>query len=196
VFITGLVLAAGMSSRLGQPKQLLPFRDSTILDTTLSMARKCPFDQLLVALGGAAPEVRTRVDLSNAQVVENIHFTSGCSSSIVAALDVVDPGSDGIVLLLGDQPGVRPDDVRAMIDAAIESPLAVCVYSNGLGHPFWFRRSVFSDLRDLHGDKGVWRLLESGRHPVTEVAVEGPIPLDVDTWDEYEALLSQERSSR
>jgi molybdenum cofactor cytidylyltransferase len=49
---------------------------------------------------------------------------------------------------------------------------------------------VFDDLRALHGDKGVWRLLESGRYPVREVEVAGNIPLDVDTWEDYQALLA------
>ena len=60
---------------------------------------------------------------------------------------------------------------------------------HGIGHPFWFSREVFGELSQLHGDKGVWKLVESGRHPVHEIAVEGPVPLDVDTWDDYQRLL-------
>ncbi|GAB3932962.1 hypothetical protein GCM10027614_03060 [Micromonospora vulcania] len=92
------------------------------------------------------------------------------------------------MLLLGDQPGVRAADVRRV--AAAAAPLAVCRYADGLGHPFRFGREVLPDLADLHGDKAVWKLLRSGRHPVTEVPADGPVPIDVDTRADYERLLA------
>ena len=194
MFTTGLVLAAGKSKRLGQPKQLLAFRDRTLLDATLDMARACYFDQLIVSLGAAAGEVRSTVDLSGCVAVDNVHFTQGCSSSIVAALALIDDRADGLVLLLGDQPAVAPAAVRALRSAgASGAPLAVCRYDDGRGHPFWFARSMFRDLEKLHGDKAVWKLLESGEWPVHEVGVGGSIPLDVDTWADYELLLESTR---
>jgi molybdenum cofactor cytidylyltransferase len=189
----GLVLAAGGSRRLGRPKQLLELRGSTLLGCTLDTARRVGFDQLLVTVGASADEVRAAVDLRGVEVVDNPVHEEGCSSSIVAALRVVDPASDGVVLLLGDQPDVLPADVEAVIGAGASSPIAVCRYRNGIGHPFWFDRSVFTDLAQLHGDKGVWRLLESGRHEVAEVVVDREAPLDVDTADDYRRLLAAER---
>jgi molybdenum cofactor cytidylyltransferase len=192
LFVSGLVLAAGSSSRLGQPKQLLPYRGTTLLDTTLNVARECGFDQLLVTIGGASAQVRNTVDFSGVDVVENVAFTSGCSSSISAAVAAVDERAAGLVLMLGDQPGVSPDAVRRLIGEAGTSPLGVCRYADGRGHPFWFHRDVFADLLTLHGDKAVWKLLESGRYDVADVEVAGAIPLDVDTWDDYEALMAQD----
>ena len=80
--VTGVVLAAGSSRRLGQPKQLLPFRDSTLLDQTLRMARGCGFDQLIVTLGGAADQVRRTVSLEGLQTVEvsYVGYTRGYKS--------------------------------------------------------------------------------------------------------------------
>jgi molybdenum cofactor cytidylyltransferase len=187
-FVAGLVLAAGGSSRLGRPKQLLPYRGATLLDGVLATARGCPFDQLLVALGGSADEVRTAVDLSGAEVVVNDAYGTGCSSSIAAALGALDPRCEVLVLLLGDQPGVTPGTVAALLAGRGEAPLAVCRYDDGRGHPFAFGRAVLGDLAALHGDKGVWKLLD--RNPVVEVRVEGRIPLDVDTWDDYRAVLA------
>jgi molybdenum cofactor cytidylyltransferase len=189
VFTTGLILAAGGSSRLGRPKQLLPYRGRTLLAASLDVARTSGFDELIVALGGAGDDVRAGVDLSGCAVVDNVHYTTGCSSSIVAALDRVDARADALVLLLGDQPGVDPEAVRRLCTEGAESELAVCRYDDGRGHPFRFTRAVFPELRDLHGDKGVWKLIESGRWPVHEMGVDGPVPLDVDTWDDYERLL-------
>ena len=189
-FVAGLVLAAGGSRRLGQPKQLLPFREATLLDHTVATARACAFDQLLVAVGGDANEIRARVTLEGAEVVVNPGFGAGCSSSIAVAIDALDPAATVLVLMLGDQPGVVPDTVRALLAGRGDAPLAVCRYDDGRGHPFAFDRAVFDDLRGLHGDKAVWRMLDQRPEDVAEVPVAGPVPLDGDTWEDYEAVVA------
>lgn len=187
--VAGLVLAAGGSSRLGEPKQLLPFGSATLLDHTLATARRCGFDQLIVALGGSGAEVRRRVDLSGAEVVENPDYGEGCSSSIAVALDAVDPRADVLVLMLGDQPGVRAATVGALLAGrGADTAYAACRYDDGRGHPLAFGRAAFGELRALHGDKGVWKLLDRVGDGVVEVEVGGPIPRDVDTWEDYEAV--------
>ena len=189
-FVTGLVLGAGGSSRLGRPKQLLPFGDRTLLEHTLNTARDCGFDQIVVPIGGAAADVRERVDFTGAEVVVNPDYGEGCSSSIAAALGVVNERCDVLVLMLGDQPGVTPDTVRALLEARGDAPLAVCRYDDGRGHPIAFARSVFPRLADLHGDKGVWRLLDERAGDVVDVPIAGNVPLDVDTPEDYKAVLA------
>jgi molybdenum cofactor cytidylyltransferase len=186
--VSGLVLAAGGSKRLGQPKQLLPFGDATLLDHVLGTARACAFDQLVCVLGGGADGVRETVDLDGIEVVVNEVYGTGCSSSIAAALPVIT--GDVLVLMLADQPGVTPASVRALLAGREEAQLAVCRYDDGRGHPFAFSRDVFPDLAELHGDKGVWKLLERRAGEVVEVRVAGNVPLDVDTWADYQAVLA------
>jgi molybdenum cofactor cytidylyltransferase len=186
--VAGLVLAAGGSSRLGRPKQTLPYRETTLLGHVLDCARACGFDQLLVALGGGSDEVRKHVDLSDTTVVENQSYDEGCSSSIAAALPALDLGTDVLVLMLGDQPGVGPTAVRTLLARHGGAPIAVSRYEDGRGHPFAFRRELFPELAELHGDKAVWKLLERRSAEVTEVQVPGRVPPDVDTWEDYEAL--------
>jgi molybdenum cofactor cytidylyltransferase len=189
-FVSGLVLAAGGSTRLGQPKQLLPYRGATLLDWVLRTARACDFDQLLVAVGGSGDAVRGTVDLGGADVVVNEAYGAGCSSSIAAALGALSPRCDVLVLMLGDQPGVTPETVEALLAGRGDAPLAVCRYDDGRGHPFAFGRPVFGELARLHGDKAVWKLLDRRPDDVVEVPIPGSVPLDVDTWDDYEAVLA------
>jgi len=188
--VCGLVLGAGGSKRLGRPKQLLPYGDGTLLGHVVDTARTCDFNQLVVAIGGSADEVREAVDLDGTDVVVNDAYGSGCSSSIAAALEVVRGDVLVLVLMLGDQPGVTAETVRALLAGRGDAPLAVCRYDDGRGHPFAFGPEVFGELRELHGDKAVWKLLDRRPGDMVEVAVGGAVPLDVDTWDDYRAVLA------
>jgi molybdenum cofactor cytidylyltransferase len=139
----------------------------------------------VVAIGGAADDVRASVDLSGAEVVINDAYGEGCSSSIAAALAVVDERCDVLVLMLGDQPGVTAGTVRTLLAGRGNAELAVCRYDDGRGHPIAFARSMFPALADLHGDKGVWKLVDRLGE---DVAIEGEIPRDVDTPEDYAAV--------
>jgi molybdenum cofactor cytidylyltransferase len=157
----------------------------------VGVARECPFQQMVVALGGSAEEVREHVDLAGVEVVLNEAYGEGCSSSIAAALAAVDDRCDVLVLMLGDQPGVTADTVSTLLRGRGESPMAVCRYDDGRGHPLSFARGIFGELVDLHGDKAVWRLLDQRADEVVEVPVAGPIPRDVDTPQDYRAVLRE-----
>jgi molybdenum cofactor cytidylyltransferase len=191
-FVTGLVLGAGGSSRLGAPKQLLPYRHGTLLGHVIGVARRCRFDQLLVAIGAGADEIRASVDLAGAEVVVNEAYGAGCSSSIAAALERVDARCEVMVLMLGDQPGVTASTIATLLAGRVDAALAVCRYEDGRGHPIAFARSVFPELAGLHGDKGVWRLLDRRAGEVVEVPLAGRIPPDVDTPEDYLAVLAAE----
>ncbi|MET1060271.1 MAG: nucleotidyltransferase family protein [Nocardioides sp.] len=186
--VSVLVLAAGGSRRLGRPKQLLDFRGGTLLDATLATARAVAAAQVVVALGGAADEVTERVDLAGVEVVLNPDFGDGCATSIRSALARVRDDVAGVVLLLGDQPGVTPETVHALVAAATGHAVGVCAYDDAPGHPLWFDRSMFATLSGLHGDKAVWKIVEA-HDDVVRVPIAGPVPRDVDTWADYQALL-------
>jgi molybdenum cofactor cytidylyltransferase len=193
VRVTGLVLAAGGSTRLGRPKQLLPYGAATLLDHVLDTARACRFDQLLCVIGGEADAIRSGVDLGGVEVVENRQFGEGCASSIAAALGAVDPRCDVLVLMLGDQPGVTASTVARLLAGRGDAPVAACGYADGRGHPLAFSRDLFAELGAMHGDKAVWKLLDRHADEALDVPVDGTIPLDVDTWEDYEAVLAETR---
>jgi molybdenum cofactor cytidylyltransferase len=191
-FVAGLVLAAGASTRLGRPKQLLPFGTTTLLGRVVAEARAAAaLDEVVVVLGGAADEVRRRVDLGDARVVENPEFGTGCASSYRTGLGALDPRAEAVAILLGDQPGVD----RAVIDAVVEAwrrtrdPILLTAYRTREGHPLVFARALFDRLRTLQGDKAAWKVVDAHREAVRAVPVDRPHPRDVNTWEEYAELL-------
>ncbi|TWD73363.1 molybdenum cofactor cytidylyltransferase [Kribbella amoyensis] len=192
MFVTGMVLAAEGSPRIGVPRQLLAYQGTTVLDATLETARDCGFDQLLVTLGVAAEQIRERVDLDGTRVVESPHADTG-SSSVVPALDAVDRRTDGLVVMLGDQPGVTSAAVWSLV-AEVATPIGVTRYDDGRGHPVWFGRETFGSLRGLRSDEELWHLIDAGPHLVTDVDAIGNIPPTVRTWDDYATLVGQATS--
>jgi len=191
-FIAGLVLAAGASTRLGQPKQLLPFGGTTMLGRVV--AETCAaagLDQVVVVIGGSAAAVRRQVDFGTATVVENPEFTEGCASSYRTGLAAVDPRAEAVAVLLGDQPGLDCGviDLVAAEWRREPAPIMLASYRGCLGHPMVFARPFFEALAALRGDKAAWKLVDAHPDRVHAVAVHRPSPLDVNTWEEYEALL-------
>lgn len=190
--VVGVVLGAGRSSRFGSPKQLLPYGDTTLLGRCVENANASSLDRVILVLGRASEEVRDALDFGRAEVVENTAYGTGCASSLLAGLDAAGEDCEAIALLLGDQPGVKPEYIdRALSEWNRERPWAqVCSYRGGLGHPFVFSREAFGELRGLHGDKAVWKLIE--RHPerVARTNIPAALPPDVDTPEDYERVLS------
>lgn len=104
-FLSGLILGAGGSTRLGQPKQLLPFQGTTLLGWVVAQAEGATaLDEVVVVLGRAAEEIRSRMAFGRARVVENPVFGEGCSSSYRAGIGALDRRAEAVMVLLGDQP--------------------------------------------------------------------------------------------
>jgi molybdenum cofactor cytidylyltransferase len=192
-FVSGLVLAAGTSSRLGrQAKQLLPWRGTTLLGWVIRQAEISPLDEVVVVVGHEAKEVRRRVGVTRARFVEAGDFHEGCTASIRAGLEAIDPQAEAAVLILGDQPGIESDTIAAVIEfwRQMQAPVVRVSYRGHSGHPMLFRRLLFEELKALHGDKGVWKLLEAHREWVREIEIDRPYPGDVNTWEDYAKLIS------
>ena len=194
--IVGVVLGAGKSSRFGTPKQLLPFGDTTLLGQAVRNANASALDRVVVVLGRASKELRVTVDFGRAEVVENTAYGTGCASSLLAGLDAAGEDCEAIALLLGDQPGVRAEFIDHVIATWQQKRpwAAVTSYLGNLGHPFAFAREAFGELRSLHGDKAVWKLIEAHPKWVSRVEIAAPLPPDVDDPEDYDLALAHWRS--
>jgi molybdenum cofactor cytidylyltransferase len=191
--VSGLVLAAGMSSRLGQQtKQLLPWQGTTMLGWVVRRVEASLLDDVVVVVGHEAEEIRRNVVLQRARFVEAPDFHEGCTSSIRAGLEALHPQSEAVVLILGDQPGVERETIAAVVEEwrRMQAPVARVSYRGRSGHPMLFTRALFGELKALHGDKGVWKLCDAHPEWVREVEVDCPFPGDVNTWEDYAKLTS------
>jgi molybdenum cofactor cytidylyltransferase len=191
-----VLLGAGKSSRFGTPKQFLPFGDTTLLGQAVRNANASALDRVVVVLGRASGELRASVDFGRARVVENTAYGTGCASSLLAGLDAAGEDYEAIALLLGDQPGVRAEFIDHVVATwrRERAWAAVTSYLGSLGHPFVFSREAFGEMRGLHGDKAVWKLIEAQPERVSRVEIDAPLPPDVDTPEDYDLALAHWRS--
>ncbi len=190
--LVGVVLGAGESSRFGSAKQLLPFGDTTLLGYVVQNANRSTLDRVVVVLGREASLVMDSFDAGSAVVVDNLAYGEGCASSLLAGLDEAGDCA-GLVLILGDQPGVKTATIdRAIAEWRDTRPWASAMeYRGRLGHPLVFSRESFDDLRALHGDKAVWKLIEGFPERVLRVDIDSDIPPDIDTPEDYQAEIER-----
>lgn len=189
--VSGIVLAAGTSSRLGQPKQLLDLEGRPLLQHAIDAAEGAGFFDVLVVLGHRAGDVADAITISKGtRVVVNPDYAEGQATSLRAGLRAADPKSRAAVVLLGDQPAVDAVNLRALVDTyeRSEAPIVQAAYSGRPGHPVLFDRSLWADLEAIEGDKGARDLLKNHPEWIVRVEFGGEVPKDLDTWEDYERL--------
>jgi molybdenum cofactor cytidylyltransferase len=194
-FLTGIVLAAGASTRMGRPKQLLPLGGRPLLQRTLDQAAAACLDELILVLGHRAAEVRDALDLpdpSRCRVVVNEHYREGQAGSLRLGLRSADPAAAAAAILLGDQPLVtagRIDRVvRAYREAGALAARPMYVGAGGErvpGHPVLLDRSTWAELERLGGDRGARDLLAAHPDWLCEIPLGDEPPLDVNTEEDW-----------
>ena len=189
--IAGVILAAGTSSRLGRPKQMLALGDRTVLQHVVDAAGAADLDDIVVVLGHRADEVEASLRLpASARVVVNLEYGSGQASSLRAGLRALGAENRATMVLLGDQPGVSPEAIGAVAAAYRRTggPVVQASYGGRPGHPVLLDRRVWPEVDDVSGDIGARDLLAGHPEWVVTAEVPGDPPPDLDTWEDYRRL--------
>lgn len=188
--VFGLVLAAGQSRRLGQPKQLLELAGKPLVAHIVEHALAAPLDGVVVVTGSHASEVELALRGVPVYRVFNPHFAQGQGSSLAAGVRAMPSTVDAVVVVLGDVPGVTPDAIGAVVARWREThaPAVVTRYGGQQGHPVLFDRSVFFELASLDGDVGGREILRALGDMVEAIELPEEMPSDVDTEDDWERL--------
>jgi molybdenum cofactor cytidylyltransferase len=187
--IGAIILAAGESSRLGRPKQLLTFRGETLVGRAVRAAVESGCDPVVVVTGKLDEAIRDALRSSSALVVTNPGWQRGLGTSIHRGMQEIADSVDSLVILASDQPFVDASVIRALISAQEESarPIAACKYANTLGVPALFARSCFETLLALPAAAGAKSLLASRAEEL--VAIEFELgAVDIDTPEDLGRL--------
>jgi molybdenum cofactor cytidylyltransferase len=182
--ISAIVLAAGLSSRMGKPKLVLPLKGRPVLGRVLTVLRRSKVDEIVVVLGSEAELVRKKIRFKGEKVVVNPRYVRGMSTSIRAGLEGVSRGADAAVIVLGDQPLLSSSVVDILVDAFLSkrAPIIVPAYRGQRGNPVLFSRSVFPEIMKIDGDRGAKSVIDAHGNEVLEVEVrDAGVILDVDT---------------
>jgi len=194
--VPAIILAAGGSRRLGQPKQLVRIAGETLLARAIRVVRASAFDPIFVVLGAHHENIRAAVDLSHVRVVMNPDWEQGIATSIHAGIRELlelDPHAAAALLLVCDQPRLTTEHLRTLIKAyehAGEPGIVASRYGGAAGIPAIFPKSQFSKLLALQGDEGARHLLRNPENSVVEVEFsDGEI--DIDTPSNLAAQLKE-----
>jgi molybdenum cofactor cytidylyltransferase len=189
---TAVILAAGASSRMGKAKQLLPLGESTVLAQTLALVQSAAMHEIVLVLGASAEIIRRQLPTpQELKIVVNQAYQQGIASSLRAGLSAVDPGSEAALILLGDQPFIRPQTLDRIVEEYRRSraQIVIPVHQGQRGNPVLLDRSVFAEVMALEGDVGSRAIFASHLDGTVNVEVEDAgILLDLDEPADYERL--------
>ena len=196
--VGAIVLAAGASTRMGTPKQLLDFQGRSFLRHTVEIVVASICKPIVVVLGAYAEKIRPEVNHLPVLVVENPQWQDGMGASIqvgMTALNAATEEIEGVVLTLCDQPFVSCDVINQLVAAYHSTGQGIIAseYAGTLGVPALFSRKFFSDLLNLQTTSGAKQVIKKYSHEVF------PLPfaagaIDVDTPQDYEELQTRRNS--
>lgn len=193
MLVSAILLAAGQSKRMGQPKQLLPFGQSTIVEQAVDNLLGSAVSEVIVVVGYRADEVIKILATKPVKLTINPDYKQGMSTSIVAGLNLVDSRAQAVMLTLGDQPLIDSQTINRLIKEFHhhDKGIAIPIYQGRRGHPIIFAIKYKEELSKLRGDIGGRYIIKKYPHDILEVAVSSQgINIDIDTISDYHSHLS------
>lgn len=188
-----IILAGGKSSRLGRPKQLLPFGDGTLIGQIVDVALQSATGRVIVVTGAHEAPIREALAGKAVTMAQNKHWEEGMSTSIstgIQALAGTEPAPSNVLVCVCDQPYVAPGLIAQMIAAKDQTGKGIiaCAYADTIGVPVLFDSRYFYILQNLHANEGAKSLLFRYREDVGTISFpEGA--RDIDTEEDYRQLL-------
>lgn len=186
--IAAIILAAGQSKRMGRPKMLMPWGESTVLQTVIATFRAAGVDDILVVTGAGHERVEELVG-DSAQTVFNAGYERGeMLSSIQAGLAAQPPGSGAVLIGLGDQPQVRVVTVQHLLDAHAQAGSSIIVpsYQNHRGHPWLVARAHWEEVLRLRPPETMRQFLIRHAAEIHYIeSADSSVLADLDTPDDY-----------
>ncbi len=191
--VVGVVLAAGAAERMGNAKQLLPYKGAILLQHAVDAAEASRLDGVRVVTGAYADEVEAALRVDRAVTVRNPDFRRGNMSSLEVGAAAA-PQADAVMLLMGDHPGVKVAVIDEMLELwRRQRPwAATAAYRDRVAHPFLLSREALDESIQIGGPKLLWRLVaedQTGR--VLQLEVDAPAPDDVNSPEDYRSLLAE-----
>lgn len=193
-FISGILLAAGLSSRMGEPKQLLPFGESTIVETVVDSMLSAKFNEVIVVLGHCAAEIREQLRTRPVRIVFNPDYREGMLTSAQAGIRTLQE-SDAFALMLVDQPFITSDLIDQVVDDYVQTDKGIALpsYDYKRGHPVIFHQRYGKEILALHAESGgVRTLFKKYSDDIHYVTVDTDRVLrDIDYREDYERALRE-----
>jgi molybdenum cofactor cytidylyltransferase len=186
--IAGIVVAAGSSSRLGRPKQLLTLGGKSLPAWVLDALREAGLGPLVLVLGHEAEAIGGTLDLDGITVVVNTHHAEGMSTSLRLGLAALGPEVAGAVIAMADQPFISPALIAELIaqHERTKQPIVAADFGAYQGPPILLGRAVWPLTDEIRGDQGARFLLRNRPDWVATVPVPNRVAaLDVDTEEAY-----------
>jgi molybdenum cofactor cytidylyltransferase len=188
--IAAVVLAAGLARRMGRAKLLLPVAGQPIVRHAVEGVRSAGLDPILVVTGPEPAPIEAALAGLGVRVVVNPVPEAGQAGSVRAGIAALPAAVDTVLIALGDQPALAPTIIPALLAAHRSSrrPIVAPRYQDGPGNPVLFDRAIFPELLALEGDQGARPVIARDTARVAWVALDLPMPQDVDTPADYEKI--------
>lgn len=188
-----ILLAAGASRRLGQPKQLVAFQGQPLLQRMIEVVAPFQFGSKFLLLGAYAAPIKRAILAPGWELVENPQWEEGIASSIRLGVEKTlarQPTTEHLLFLLSDQPFVTPSLIQTLVETQLtgDQPITACRYQRGSGVPVVLARNFFPELQALQGDQGARRILKQHPDAIRMITFEKG-DFDVDTPEDYERLV-------
>ncbi len=189
VRVSSILLAAGLSSRMNSAcKLLLQINDKAVVRHAAENSVRSRVMETIVVVGAERRAVEASLSGLSAKPVYNAAFARGMSTSLQTGLKNISPSSEGALILMGDQPNLRPEKINLFV-ARFQSTTKGIVagqYGPVIGNPVLFSSRYFEEIATLQGDTGAKSLLAKYVHDMSLVDLASEDVLDVDTLDDYE----------